>query len=302
MKKYISSPRLLAYRIVLIFPKLIKSDALYLKLKYYVNFRKTLNLENPKTFNEKIQWLKLHDRRPEYTTMVDKVEAKKYVASVIGEDHIIPTLTVYERAEDIDFDALPNQFVLKCSHDSGGIVICTDKSKLDREAAVRKLSKGLKSNYFYQTREWPYRNVKPKVLAEQYMSDDGENGLTDYKVHNFNGTPGMILVCRDRFGEGGMTEDFYNAQWEHLDISRTAHPNASTTVGKPAELDEMLRLSRELSKDIPFVRTDFYTVGHKVYFGELTFYPASGMKPFVPDEWDYKVGTMLQLSVDNQHN
>lgn len=300
--KYLLSPKALLYRLIILFPEMIKSDAFYLKLKYYVNFRRDLNLEKPRTFNEKLQWLKLYNRIPEYTKMVDKVEAKKYVASIIGEDHIIPTLAVYDRAEDIDFDALPNQFVLKCSHDSGGIVICADKSKLDRKAAIRKMSKGLKRNYFYETREWPYRNVKPRILAEKYMSNDREAGLTDYKIHSFNGTPEVILVCKERFGKDGMTEDFYNVQWEHLDISRTSHPNASATGDKPIELEKMLRLSKELSKDMPFVRTDFYIISHKVYFGELTFYPASGMKPFVPESWDYKMGDLLQLPVDKRNS
>lgn len=273
------------------------SDRHFLETLFPLRVGYRLNLDNPQTFNEKLQWLKLYDRRPEYTQMVDKVEAKKYVASIIGEEHIIPTLAVYDRVEDIDFDALPNQFVLKCTHDSGGIVICRDKHQLDREAAIRKLALGLKVNYFYRNREWPYKNVKPRIIAEQYMSNDGGQELTDYKVHNFNGTPEVILVCRDRYRDTGMTEDFYSRQWEHLNVSRPSHPKATSEESRPVELDEMLRLSEKLANGIPFVRTDFYTIDHKVYFGELTFFPASGMEPFVPTEWDKAMGDWLKIDV-----
>ena len=271
------------------------SDRKFLEALFPLRTGYKLNLDNPQTFNEKLQWLKLYDRRPKYTQMVDKVEAKKYVASIIGEDHIIPTLAVYDRAEAIDFDALPNQFVLKCTHDSGGIVICRDKSKLDRKAAIKKLKHGLNVNYFYQNREWPYKNVKPRIIAEQYMCNDDKVELADYKVHNFNGKPKFILVCCDRYKDTGMTEDFYSCQWKHLDISRPDHPQAARPSNCPPELDEMLLLSEKLSKDIPFVRTDFYTIGNKVYFGELTFFPSSGMKAFIPTEWDKTFGGWLKL-------
>lgn len=299
VRKYLWSPKALLYRLIILFPKMIKSDALYLRYRYYVNFRRDLNLENPRTFNEKLQWLKLHDRRPEYTKMVDKVEAKKYVASIIGGDHIIPTLAVYDRAEDIDFDALPNQFVLKCSHDSGGIVICTDKSKLDREAAIRKLSKGLKSNYFHQTREWPYRNVNPRIIAEQYMSNEGETDeLSDYKFFCFDGKARLMFIATDRFNKEEHTKfDFYDMDFNHLPFTN-GHPNASRKIEKPRGFEEMKQMAEKLSKGIPHVRIDFYDIGGKVYFGEMTFYHWSGMVPFVPDEWDYKVGAMLQLPVE----
>lgn len=272
------------------------SDKTFLKLLFPLRTGYRLRLDNPRTFNEKLQWLKLYDRRPEYTQMVDKYEAKKYVAGIIGEEHIIPTLAVYDRAEEIDFDALPNQFVLKCTHDSGGIVICKDKSKLDRDAAIKKLSNGLKMNYFYQNREWAYKDVKPRIIAEQYMTNSGEE-LEDYKVHNFNGTPKFILHCCNRYKKTGLTEDFYSCDWDHLDVKRPDHENALKSAECPKELDEMLRLSELLAKDIPFVRTDFYTIDHKVYFGELTFFPASGMKAFIPEEWDEIFGEWLKIPV-----
>ncbi len=274
---------------------LILPDKLFLQLRFYIKMGHRLNLKNPKTFNEKLQWLKLYNRRPEYTMMVDKAKVKQYVADIIGEEHIIPTLAKYDNVEDINFDVLPNSFVLKCTHDSGGIVICHDKSKLDREVALKKINKALKMNFFYVNREWPYKKVKPCIIAEQYMSDDGCNELTDYKVHNFNGTPKIILVCRNRYKESGLTEDFYSCEWEHLDISRPAHKQANVPNSCPQKLDEILYLSKKLSKDIPFVRTDFYLIDNKVYFGELTFYPASGFQKFVPDEWNCILGSWLNL-------
>lgn len=272
----------------------IKDDVTYIKWRWKAYMDYPLNLEDPKTFNEKLQWIKLHDRQPVYSKMVDKYEAKKYVADIIGEEHIIPTLRLYDRVEDIDFDGLPQQFVLKCTHDSGGIVICKDKSLLDRDAAIRKLQYGLRKNYYYQNREWPYKNVRPRIIAEQYMNNDGQE-LDDYKVHNFNGEPKVILVCSDRYKESGLAEDFYSCEWQHLDVSRPGLRHSKEVQERPAELDEMLELAKKLSKDIPFVRTDFYIINHQVYFGEMTFFPACGMKPFVPREWDYKFGSYITL-------
>lgn len=270
-------------------------DKLFLKLRFKLKTGKRLDLDDPKTFNEKLQWLKLYDRQPEYSKMVDKVEAKKYVAGIIGDEHLIPTLAVYDNVEDIDFESLPNQFVLKCTHDSGGIVICHDKNILEINKAIKKLAKSIRTNFFFQNREWPYKNIKPRIIAEQYMSESGSEGLTDFKVHCFNGIPKIILVCRDRFEKNGLTEDFFSCTWEHLDISRPNHKNAEVQIEKPIELDEMLRLSELLSKGIPFVRTDFYSINHKVYFGELTFYPASGMQSFVPEQWDTILGEWLNI-------
>lgn len=285
------------FQIVKTFAKCF-SDRHYLELIFPLRAGYQLNLDNPQTFNEKLQWLKLYDHRPEYTQMVDKVEAKKYVSKIIGEEYIIPTLAVYERAEEIDFDALPNQFVLKCSHDSGGIVICKDKSTLNRKSVVRRLSRGIGKDYYYQNREWPYKNVKPRIIAEQYMSDLGSE-IDDYKVHNFNGTPKFVLLCRDRYKKTGLTEDFYDTEWNHLDIKRPGHPQANENVPKPEKLHEILRLASKLSEGIPFVRSDFYIIGNKVYFGELTFFPAGGMRPFVPSKWDKTFGDWITLPNKN---
>ena len=267
----------------------------YLRLKYRVVFKRRLDLENPETFNEKLQWLKLYGCRPEYSGMVDKVEAKRYLAELVGPEYVIPSVGVWKNPEDIDFESLPQKFVLKCNHDSGHVIICTDKSELDIPAVRRELGSMLKNNYYLMGRETPYKDVPRRIIAEEYLEDCTSGELKDYKVHNFNGEPKLILLCQDRFSEGGLTEDFYTADWEHLDVQRPDHPNSRVPDARPEELDELIRLSRILSKDIPFLRTDFYIINHKVYVGELTFFPSSGFARFVPDEWDYTFGEWLEL-------
>ncbi len=269
-------------------------DEKFLKRVYYARTGKTLNLENPKTFNEKLQWLKLHDRNPRYSVMADKAAVKDYVRKLIGQKYIIPTLGVYDSFEDIDFDKLPERFVLKCTHDSGGLVICSDRSAFNKRKAKRVLSKFLKRDYFLQWREYPYKDIPKKIIAEEFLSPD-KNGLTDYKVHCFNGEPRLILVCSERFSEKGLTEDFYTESWEHLDIKRPGVPQAAEHADKPVQLDEMLSLARVLSKGIPFVRIDFYIVNNSVLFSEFTFYPASGLTNFEPCEWDKTIGDWLTL-------
>ena len=272
-------------------------DETYLKIKYRSAFGEKLDLKNPETFNEKLQWLKLYDRKPIYSTMVDKYEVKKYVASIIGEEYIIPTLGVWNRFEDINFDDLPNQFVLKCTHDSGGVVICKDKSILDIDAARKKINKSLRTNYYLRSKEWPYKNVRPRIIAEQYMEDTLEQELSDYKIHSFNGVPKVILVCKDRFSDLGLTEDFFDQNWTHLEVCRKKHPNSSEEIKRPKELDKMLGLAETLSRDVPFLRSDFYTIDDKVYFGELTFFPASGFEGFKPEKFDKELGDWLVLPV-----
>lgn len=269
-------------------------DRLYLKILWYRHFHKRLNLKNPKTFNEKLQWLKLYDRNPIYTQMVDKYEVRDYIKKIIGEEYLIPLLGVWNSFDEIDFSKLPNQFVLKCTHDSGGIRICKDKNTFDFEEAKIFFAKRLKVNYFYASREWPYKNVKPRIIAEKYMTND-DTELADYKVHNFNGIPKFILVCKDRFLDKGLSEDFFNCGWKHLDLKRPDIPNSDEDIEKPESLKEMLELSEKLSKNITFVRTDFYEINGKLYFGEITFYPASGFEGFEPDEWDSTLGKWLKI-------
>ena len=254
-----------------------------------------LDLENPKTFNEKLQWLKIHDRKPIYTTMVDKYEVKRYVADLIGEEYIIPTLSVWEHFDDIDFDKLPEQFVLKCTHDSGGLVICRDKNKFDKKAAKKKIEKCLKRNYYYQGREWPYKNVKPRILAEKYMEDNTTQELRDYKFFCFNGEVKALYIASERQKSNIETKfDFFDTDFNHLDI-KNGHPNALVTPRKPVNFNKMKELSSKLSIGIPHLRVDFYEVDNKIYFGELTFSHMSGLMPFEPEEWDRVFGDWILL-------
>ncbi len=271
------------------------SDRRLLEMKYRASMGGELDLDTPSTFNEKLQWLKLYDRKPEYTVMVDKYRVRDYIADTIGSEYLIPLVGVWDSADEIDFDALPNQFAMKCNHNSGlGMCICKDKSKLDVVQVKKELRKGLQEDYYLTGREWPYKDVPRKIIAEQFMKSDA-GGLTDYKLHCFNGEPKLILVCKDRFTETGLTEDFFSENWEHLDIRRPKHPNASQPIPQPEELPQMLELARKLSKDIPFLRVDFYIIEHKIYFSELTFFPASGFEKFVPEKWDQTLGSWLTL-------
>ena len=270
------------------------SDKLYLSFKFRTHMGYWMDWKNPQTFNEKLQWLKVYDRHPEYTKMVDKVAAKDYVAGIIGKEYIIPTLAVYNSADEIDFDALPNQFVLKCTHDSGGIVVCKDKSKLDLNEAREKLRKGLKRTYIVQNREYPYKNVPRRIIAELYMEDESGE-LKDYKFFCFAGVPKYLFVATDRGKEGTETKfDFFDMDWNHLPFTN-GHPNNPVTPEKPENFELMKELASKLSKGIPHVRVDLYNIQGKVYFGELTFFHWGGTVPFVPNEWDYKFGESIIL-------
>ena len=270
-------------------------DKQYLELMYRVRMGKKLDLKNPQTFNEKLQWLKLYDRKPEYTMMVDKYEAKKYVADKIGNEYIIPTLGIWDSFDEIDFDVLPNQFVLKCTHDSGGLVICRDKKQFDKEAAREKIEKSLKSNFFWVGREWPYKNVKPRIIAEKYMEDTETKDLRDYKFFCFGGVAKCYKVDFDRFVEHHA--NYYNVDGTILDFGEAAYPpNPKKKLDiKETVIKKMEKFATELAKDTPFLRADFYDVDGKVYFGEMTFYPASGFGKFTSDEGDEMMGKWIPV-------
>ena len=271
------------------------SDEQFLKKQFKNVFGYELNLDNPQTYSEKLQWLKLNDRRSEYTMMVDKYEVKKYVSDKIGEEYIIPTLGVWDDFDDIEFDKLPNQFVLKCTHDSGGLVICTDKSKLNIKKAKAKIEKCLKNDYYMQNREWPYKNVQRRIIAEQYMVDESGYELKDYKFFCFNGVAKVMFIASDRTKENEETKfDFYDMEFNHLPFTN-GHPNATVEIKKPASLNEMQKLAETLSEGLPEARIDFYDINGKVYFGEITFFHWSGFKKFEPKEWDKKFGDWIVL-------
>lgn len=275
-------------------------DKLFLSLRFRCLMGKWIDWKNPKTFTEKIQWLKIYNRKPEYTTMVDKYAVKQYVADRIGDEYIIPTLGVWDKTEDIDWDSLPDQFVLKTTHGggSGGVVICQDKSKLDKSAAVTKLNESMRSDIYSNLREWPYKNVPKRIIAEKFMAPVKETVLTDlpdYKFFCFNGEPKYCQVIRNRHIKE--TIDFYDMDWNHQEFVglNPMAGNGSTPVDRPEHLEEMIEVCKKLSKDIPFVRVDLYVIDNKEYFGELTFYPASGVGHFAPEEWNSYLGKMLTL-------
>jgi len=279
------------------------SDLEYLKMVYSLNMHSDLNLETPKTFSEKLQWLKLYNRRSEYTMMVDKYLVRDYVAKKIGEEYLIPLLGAWDDPDQINFDTLPNQFVLKCNHNSGlGMYICKDKAQMDVDAVKKELRRGLKQDYYLTLREWPYKNVPRKIIAEQYMEDEETSELRDYKFFCFNGAPKALFVATDRQTPGEEVKfDFFDMEYQHLNV-RQGHPNAKILPQKPKCFDLMADLACKLSKDIPHVRVDFYEVNGKVYFGEMTFFHFSGMVPFEPAEWDEKFGDWLTLPAGDDLN
>ena len=273
------------------------SDEDFLKMKYHICCGGDLNLQHPHTFNEKMQWLKLHDHNSDYIKMVDKYLVKRYVAEVIGNDHVIPLLGVWDNPDQIDFNRLPDQFVLKCNHTSGvGICICKDKSKLNIKNVKVELRKGLEDNYYLHGREWPYKYVERKIICEKYMVDESGVELKDYKVFCFNGVPQLIEVDFDRFTNH--QRNLYTPEWQFVD-KEILYPNAPNhQIVKPQKLEELLLLAAKLSKGIPFVRTDFYIIGEQIYFGEMTFYHGSGMEPFRPKEFGDDLGNLIKLPTD----
>ena len=267
-------------------------DEKYLKTLFKFRMGYALDLKNPKTFNEKIQWLKLYNRNPEYTRIVDKYEFKSYIAEKLGAEYVIPTIGKWDKFEDIDFDVLPDKFVLKCNHDSGGLVICKDKSKLDIDAARKKINACLKQNYYYTAREWPYKDVKPCIIAEEYL--DLPDGLTEYKLFSFNGRAEIVLVCKGVAHTSNRTNTFFDRDFNRLPIQNVL-PNQKEDEQKPPEYEQLLSIADKLSEGIPQVRVDFYIFKGQVYVGEMTFFHNTGMCKFTPRGWDEKLGELIKL-------
>lgn len=274
-------------------------DKLYLQIMFRINTGKMLNLKHPVTFSEKLQWLKLYNRLPAYTCMVDKIATKTYVIEKLGEEYIIPTLGVWDDPDNIDFDALPDRFVLKCNHNSGlGMCICRNKSKLDFEKVRSELRRGLKQNYFLHGREWPYKDVPRRILAEKFMVDESGTELKDYKFFCFHGEPCLCQVVSDRWTDEKI--DFYDMDWNRLigliglsyDVT-----NSEMDIPCPYSFSNMKRMAKILAKDIPFSRIDFYEINQKPYLGEITFFPASGFGEFRPKEWNERLGKLIKLPI-----
>ena len=271
-------------------------DKLYLQLLYFKHFKKFINFKNPRSFNEKLQWLKLNDRKSLYTTIVDKLGMKEWIKEEIGEGYTVPTIGVWEKPEDINFDELPNSFVLKWNHDSGSIVICKDKKNFNEEEAINKLQHGAKFNGFWYGREWPYLNVPPKVFAEPYLEDKETQELRDYKVFTFNGKAKLLLIASERQKTGVDTKfDFYDMELHHIDM-RNQHENGKVPPTPPESFYVMKDLAERISQDFAHLRVDFYEVDGKVYIGELTLYHGSGFMTFSPDKWYDILGDWIDLN------
>lgn len=272
-------------------------DDIYLKVRYRLVMKRPLRLDNPQTFNEKINWLKLYNRNPLYTNLVDKSTVKDYVRSIIGEDYVIPTYGVWDQFDDIDFSILPDQFVLKSTNGGGGtgVIVCKDISNLDKISAKKKLEKSMRTN-FNIGREWVYTGVKPRIIAEKLLSNSDSSELVDYKIFCFNGEPKLLFLASDRYTKGeSLKFDWYDINLNHLPFKSKGYETTNKKFPVFPEFDQMKDVARQLSQGIPFLRVDLYLVDHKIYFGELTFFHDGGFVPLEPEEWEYKLGEMIQL-------
>lgn len=269
-------------------------DKVFLKWVYKTHLHKSLDFRNPKGFNAKLQWMKIYDRKPEYVALVDKLKVKEYIAQKIGAEYVIPTLGVWESADKIDFDLLPDKFVLKCNHDSRSVVVCKNKLNLDRDGVKKHLGKCLKTNLYWWGREWPYKDVKPMVFAEKYMEEKGKEDLKDYKLMCFNGEVKCSFVCSERFEKDGLKVTFFDRNWKKMPFIRH-YPSSDKCIPRPRTYDKMIALAEKLSQGLRFVRVDFYEVEGRLYFGELTFFPGSGFEEFTPDSWDDIIGGWIKI-------
>jgi len=268
-------------------------DKHYLPIYYRLRTGKKLNLKHPATYNEKLQWLKLYDRNPLYTTLSDKYAVRKYIADAIGAEHLIPLIGVYDSFDEIDFDKLPNQFVIKCTHDSGSVIICNDKSTFNIAEAGKYMKIRLKRNYYYKGREWCYKDIKPRIVIEKYLTQQDTKGLNDYKIYCFGGKPKMIQVDFDRFV--GHKKNLYTPEWEYISVMFNYPTHPESKIEKPKNLNRMLEIAQHISNKFVYVRVDLYCVSDKIYFGEMTFFPASGCGKIDPASFDAKMGSWLML-------
>ena len=276
----------------LVLQSIVSDDKTYVKWDYWWGLGRFPDLESPQTYNEKLCWLKLHAKKAEYTKMVDKYDAKEYVKGIIGEEYIIPSYGVWDNFDDIDFDSLPNEFVLKTTHDSGWVIICKNKEYFDKEYAKKKVTKSYKNNLYWTHREYPYKELKPRIIIEKLMVEEGGGGKKDYKFFCFGGKVKMLFVATDRPFDTRF--DFFDREFNHLPFKQ-GHPLASKPIEKPQKFDKMIEIAEKLSQGIPHVRVDLYNINGKIYFGELTFFHFGGTVKFKPNEWDYKIGEWLKL-------
>lgn len=274
------------------------SDEFYIKRQFRHNLHYAPDLEHPKTFQEKLQWLKLYDRKPEYSIMVDKYEAKEYISKKIGNQYIVPTLGIYNNANEVNYKELPDQFVMKTTHDSGTVVICKDKSQLDINRVNKYLNKRLRRNYYLIEREWPYKNVKPRIIVEKMLGEKNED-LMDYKFLCFNGNPMLMFTVSGRYTGGGHKADFFDMNGNRVDVYQPGYENSECPPQLPPCYQQMIELAGILSQGIPHLRVDFYYTNNQIYVGELTFSDSGGYVSFIPDEWNYTLGNWIKLPCDN---
>lgn len=272
-------------------------DEIYLKMIYRAELGKKLNLKNPQSFNEKLNWKKLNDRKPVYTEMADKYLVKQYVAERIGENYIIPLYGVWDQFEDIDFDMLPKTFVLKSTHDCGGVVICKDKDMINKKLVGEFFEKRLRKNYFWWRREWPYKDITPRIIAEEYVKDQNQEHLPVYKFFCFHGVPRIIQSIQNDKQEDE-TIDYFDVKWNLLDLKQN-FPNSKMPLEKPDMLEEMVAVASELSEGHDFIRVDLYVINNQIKFSEFTFYSDAGINVFEPESWDKKLGSWINLKVNN---
>lgn len=272
---------------------LLVSDEKFIKNRYRETFKKDLNVDNPKTFNEKIQYRILKDRKKIYTKLTDKYIVRGYVESKIGKKYLTQLYGVYESTKEINYENLPNKFVLKCTHDCGSVIICTDKSQIDSNYINKKLKYWLKRNYYYATREYHYKDIKPRIICEEFIGINNEPPV-DYKFHVFNGKNKKIFIQCDEGRFGNHTRSIYDECWNKIDVKYNKSISQNI-IEKPQNLEEMIFIAKKLSEEFDYVRVDLYSVEDKIYFGELTFTPAGGMGVFEPEEWDIKWGNLWDL-------
>lgn len=271
-------------------------DSLYIRLFYFTTTGQKLNLKHPTGYNEKLNWLKLNDKHPEYAKLVDKLAVREHIKQVLGEEYLFPLYGYWKSFDEIDFDALPNEFVLKCNHDSGSVKIIRDKSsltQLDKKELKKFYEHRLSHDFFYAGREYPYKGLPRYIIAEQFMKDEnGAVSIEDYKFFCFNGEPKIMFVATDRAIDCKF--DFFDMEFRHLPITNI-HPNAGEKIQKPALFDEMKEIATRLSKGMKQVRIDLYEIGGKIYFGEYTFFHGGGTVLFQPDEWEQTLGSWIDL-------
>lgn len=302
IKKVIKSPKELPLYMMATRPQMFAwiPDKQFCKMEYYMKTGRKLNLDKPERFNEKLQWIKLNYHNPLYTKLVDKASVKEFVSNKIGKQYVIPTIDIWDRYEDIDFEKLPEQFILKCTHDSGGNIICLNKKEFNYSEARKKIDLCLKKKYYYEHREWPYKDVFPRIIAEPLLVDEPGQPLKDYKLFCFNGKVELLYVASDR-GKGTTKFDFFDAEFNKIPV-RQHYPNSDYNIKRPKQFEKMKWLAMKLSEDIPFVRVDFYDVKDKIYFGEMTFCNFAGIEDFYPDEYNYKFGELINLNAYKNKN